>query len=326
MEARPSSDQQLEVISNALPALISYIGQDLRYHTCNEAYLKWFDLSREEIIGKPVREVLGEEAWSAVGPHIEAGLSGETVDYETEVHYRRGGRRWIHAVYTPHRDSVNRVIGLVVMVTDITARKAAEEALREGDERFRAVVNQATVGVTRTDLTGRFTFVNPRYCEIVGYTQAELLGMRMQDITHPDDLPGNLEQFHRLARDGADFVIEKRYICKDGRVIWVNNSVSGLRNAQGVLTGVLSVTLDITERRRQELELAHRSRQQALMYELAEAVNRADALDDLYRKALDVITASLNADRASILLFDADGVMRFKAWRNLSEGYRQAVE
>ena len=326
MEALPSSDQQLEVISNALPALISYIGRDLRYHTCNEAYLKWFDLSREEIIGKPVRDVLGEEAWSAVGPHIEAGLAGETVDYETEVHYRRGGRRWIHAVYTPHRDSLSRVIGLVVMVTDITARKEAEEALREGDERFRAVVNQATVGVTRTDLTGRFTFVNPRYCEIVGYTQAELLGMRMQDITHPDDLPGNLEQFHRLARDGADFVIEKRYICKDGRVIWVNNSVSGLRNAQGVLTGVLSVTLDITERRRQELELAHRSRQQALMYELAEAVNRADALDDLYRKALDVITASLNADRASILLFDADGVMRFKAWRNLSEGYRQAVE
>jgi PAS domain S-box-containing protein len=326
MEALPSSDQQLEVISNALPALISYIGQDLRYHTCNEAYLKWFDLSREEIIGKPVRDVLGEEAWSAVGPHIEAGLSGETVDYETEVHYRRGGRRWIHAVYTPHRDSVNRVIGLVVMVTDISARKAAEEALREGDERFRAVVNQATVGVTRTDLTGRFTFVNTRYCEIVGYTQAELLGMRMQDITHPEDLPGNLEQFHRLARDGADFVIEKRYICKDGRVIWVNNSVSGLRNAQGVLMGVLSVTLDITERRRQELELAHRSRQQALMYELAEAVNRADALDDLNRKALDVITASLNADRGSILLFDADGVMRFKAWRNLSARYRQAVE
>jgi len=98
MEALPSSDQHLEVISNALPALISYIGQDLRYHTCNEAYLKWFDLSREEIIGKPVREVLGEEAWSAVGPHIEAALSGETVDYETEVNYRRGGRRWIHAV------------------------------------------------------------------------------------------------------------------------------------------------------------------------------------------------------------------------------------
>ena len=326
METLRQSERQLEVISNALPALVSYVGRDLRYQTCNEAYLKWFGLSREEIVGRPVRDVLGEEAWSAVRPHIEAGFRGETVDYETEVNYSRGGRRWIHAVYTPHYDSRNEVVGLVVMVTDITVRKHAEEALREGDERFRAVVNQATVGVTRTDLTGRFTFVNPRYCEIVGYTQAELLELRMQEITHPEDLPGNLEQFHRLAREGTDFVIEKRYIRKDGRVIWVNNSVSGVRDANGQLKGALAVTLDITQRRRQELELAHRSRQQALMYELAQAVNRADALADLYEKALEVITASLNADRGAILVFDADGCLRFKAWRNLSETYRHAVE
>ena len=326
MEAVRQSEQHLEMISNTVPALISYVDRDLCYRTCNEAYLKWFGVSREDVIGKPVREILGEEAWSAVRPYIEAGFAGETVDYEIEVNYLRAGRRWIHAVYTPHRNALGEVIGLVVMVTDITARKRAEEALREGDERFRAVANQVTVGVTRTDLAGRFTFANPRYCEIVGYTQTELLEMRMQDITHAEDLPGNLEQFHRLVDGGADFVIEKRYIRKDGRVIWVNNSVSGVRDANGLLKGALAITLDITQRRRQELELAHRSRQQALMYELAEAVNRADALDDLYQKALDVITASLNAHRASILLFDPDGVMRFKAWRSLSETYRRAVE
>ena len=326
MDAIRQSEQRLEVISNAVPALISYIGRDLRYQTCNAAYLKWFGLSREDILGKSVQDVLGEEAWMAVRPHVEAGFAGETVDYETEVNYLRAGRRWIHAVYTPHRDSLDQVIGLVVMVTDITTRKRTEHELREGDERFRAVANQATVGVSRTDLNGRFTFANPRYCEIVGYALEELLEMRMQDITHPEDLPGNLQDFHRLIREGEGFVIEKRYIRKDGRVIWVNNSVSGLRNAHGRLTGALAVTLDITERRHQEIELARRSRQQMLLYDLAEVVNRADALDDLYRKALDVIMASLNADRGSILLFDADGVMRFKAWRNLSEGYRQAVE
>jgi len=326
MEAIRQSEQHLEMISNTVPALISYVDRDLRYRTCNEAYLKWFGVSREDVIGKSVREILGEEAWSAVRPHVEAGFAGETVDYEIEVNYLRAGRRWIHAVYTPHRNALGEVIGLVVMVTDITARKRAEEALREGDERFRAVANQVTVGVTRTDLTGRFTFANPRYCEIVGYTQTELLEMRMQDIAHADDLPGNLDQFHRLVDGGADFVIEERFNHKEGRVIWVNNSVSGVRDANGQLKGALAVTLDITQRRRQELELAHRSRQQALMYELAEVVNRADALDDLYQKALDVIIASLNAQRGAILLFDPDGVMRFKAWRGLSETYRRAVE
>ena len=326
MEAIRQREQQLGMISNALPALISYVGRDWRYHNCNEAYLRWFGLTREDVVGKPVQDVLGEEAWSAVRPHMEAGFAGETVDYEIEVKYQRAGWRWVHAVYTPHRDSVEQVIGLVVMVTDITNRKRSEEVLREGDEQFRAVADQATVGVTRTDLDGRFTFVNPRFCEIVGYCHTELLEMRMQDITHPEDLPGNLQQFHRLVSGGEGFVIEKRYLRKDGSVIWVNNSVSGVRDGHGRLRGALAVTLDITERREQELELAHRSRQQVLLYELAEAVNRADALDDLYRKALDVITASLNADRGSILLVDPDGVMRFKAWRNLSEAYRRIVE
>ncbi|HET8722305.1 MAG TPA: PAS domain S-box protein, partial [Nitrospira sp.] len=325
MDAHPS-EQQFDLISNSVPALISYIGRDLRYQTCNDAYVKWFNLPRREIVGRPVWEVLGQEAWSDVRPYVEAGFAGETVEYETELNFQRSGKRWIHAVYTPHRDSLDQVVGLVVMVNDITARKHAEEALREGDERFRAVANQATVGVARFDFSGRFTFANPRFCQIVGYTEAELLQMCMQDITHPEDLPAKLEHFHRLVREGTDFVLDKRYIRKDGRVIWVNNSMSAVRDAQGKLGGGLAVTLDITERRRQELELAHRSRQQALMYELAETVNRADALDDLYRKALEVIAAALNANRGSILLFDPDGVMRFKAWQGLSDTYRRAVE
>jgi PAS domain S-box-containing protein len=325
MDTVHRADPQFEVMSNALPALVSYIGTDLRYRSCNEAYGRWFGLSREDIVGKSVVDVVGEQVWAAVRSHIEAGLAGQTVDYESELHYRRGGKRWVHAVYTPHRDS-KEVVGLVVMVTDITERKRMEHALREGDERFRAVANQAMIGVSRMDLTGRFTFANPRYCEIVGYAEDELLDLRINDITHPDDLQGNLELFRRLVADGTGFVVEKRYCRKDGAVIWVSNSVSGVRSVHGRLEGALAVTLDITERKRQEAELTRRGLQQTHLYELAEAVNRADALDDLYRKALDVITASLSADRGSILLFDADGVMRFKAWRNLSEEYRRAVE
>ena len=104
MEAVRQSEQHLEMISNTVPALISYVDRDLRYRTCNEAYLKWFGVSREDVIGKSVREILGEEAWSAVRPHVEAGFAGETVDYEIEVNYLRAGRRWIHAVVVsePH--------------------------------------------------------------------------------------------------------------------------------------------------------------------------------------------------------------------------------
>src|SRR5215813_15083701 len=86
------------------------------------------------------------------------------------------------------------------------------------------------------------------------------------------------------------------------------------------------MVVDVTGRKRQEEELARRSRQQALMYELADEVNRAEVLSDLFEKALDVIIASVNADRASILLFDDEGIMRFKTWRGLSDEYRSRVE
>src|SRR5262245_19372406 len=86
------------------------------------------------------------------------------------------------------------------------------------------------------------------------------------------------------------------------------------------------MVMDVTARKRQEEELARRSHQQSLMYELADVVNRAEVLSDLFEKALDVIIASVNADRASILLFDDEGIMRFKAWRGLSDEYRSKVE
>ncbi len=83
---------------------------------------------------------------------------------------------------------------------------------------------------------------------------------------------------------------------------------------------------DLIERKKAEEELVTRSRQQSLLYVLANAVNRAEGLAELYEKALDAIVKSVNADRASILLFDEGGVMRFTAWRGLSDGYRRKVE
>jgi PAS domain S-box-containing protein len=126
-----ASQQHLELISNAVPALISYIDHDRRYRTCNRAYTDWFGMPAENIVGKPAREVLGEEAWAVLEPRIDSAFAGETVEFESEVNYRSVGRRWIHAVYTPDRDAQGRVMGLVVMVNDMTDRKKADEALRE---------------------------------------------------------------------------------------------------------------------------------------------------------------------------------------------------
>ncbi|MDQ4120946.1 MAG: PAS domain S-box protein [Acidobacteriota bacterium] len=149
--------------------------------------------------------------------------------------------------------------------------------LRGSEERFRAIVSQATAGISQGDQTGRFTFVNDRFCEIVGYSREELLNMRMQDISDPEIIPANLELYKRIWQDGTPFVIEKQYICKDGSRVWVSNSVAPVVGAFGKTESLVCVTIDISNRKRaeEERERLLQSEQQA-----REEAQRANRLKD----------------------------------------------
>ncbi|MFH1243463.1 MAG: PAS domain S-box protein, partial [Pseudomonadota bacterium] len=107
-------------------------------------------------------------------------------------------------------------------------RDRAEEALRESEERFRAIFEQAAVGVGQVETeTGRFLRVNQKYCDIIGYTQEEIAETTLIEITHPDDLEQSLDNIERLIRgEIRDSTFEKRYIRKDGTIIWVNLTTS----------------------------------------------------------------------------------------------------
>jgi PAS domain S-box-containing protein len=134
-------------------------------------------------------------------------------------------------------------------------RLRGESARRVSEERYRGIVSQTVAGIAEVDLTGRFLTVNDRYCQIIGYSRAQLLERGMQDVTHPDDLPGNLELLKRLIAEGTPFEVEKRYVRPDGSSVWVHNSVSLIRDAAGTPQSVIAVTIDITERRKVEAAL-----------------------------------------------------------------------
>jgi PAS domain S-box-containing protein len=213
-EALRRSQQHLEWINNNVPALIAYVGKDRRYHTCNQAYTNWFGVSRQDIVGKTMREVWGERAWSAIGPRVEAAFAGETASYETEVDGLPNGSRWIHAIYTPHRDAQNQILGIIVMVTDMTARKQAEEALRESEERFRKAFQRSSVGKAQLDaLNGRFIEVNEQFCHLTGYPREELLTLTPADLTHPDDRQSDAFALKSLLTGECEELrVEKRYV------------------------------------------------------------------------------------------------------------------
>src|SRR5262249_35417109 len=145
--------------------------------------------------------------------------------------------------------------GLLIWLNE--SRQRAEEALRESEERFRGTFENAAVGIADCDLQGRFLRVNQKFCEIVGYTQEELLQKTGQDITHPDDLAASLEQFRPLLRgEQPSYSLEKRLVRKDGSPVWIDQAVSLRRDTAGKPAYVIAILQDISERKRLEEELS----------------------------------------------------------------------
>jgi PAS domain S-box-containing protein len=128
-------ERHMQLITDATPALISYVDSELRYQFNNKSYEQWFDRPREDIKGRYMHEVLGERAFAAIRPHVESALAGNTVEYEALIPYRDSGNRYIHAHYVPEFLPDGTVSGFFVLVHDMTSTKQAEEALREAHQR-----------------------------------------------------------------------------------------------------------------------------------------------------------------------------------------------
>lgn len=129
--------ERVQILADAVPALISYINPEFEYVLVNEAYEKWFSKPRIAIIGQRMRDILGEASWEIVRPHAEKAISGQVTRFEAEMHYPHQPPRWIDVTYTPDIDIDGRVRGFVAHVNDITQRKRAEEQIEHSLERQR---------------------------------------------------------------------------------------------------------------------------------------------------------------------------------------------
>jgi PAS domain S-box-containing protein len=118
---------RLEVIVEAVPALIGYIDVEERYRFNNSAYEQWFGRPLAEVAGRTMREILGEAAYAVIAPHVRAALAGHLVTFESEMVYRDGRPRYVRATYVPDVGSDGRIHGFVAHVTDISDLKRAEE-------------------------------------------------------------------------------------------------------------------------------------------------------------------------------------------------------
>jgi PAS domain S-box-containing protein len=138
---------------------------------------------------------------------------------------------------------------------ELAERKRTEEALRNSEARFRFTFEQAAVGVSHVSLEGQFLWVNQRFCDITGYSQTELTSLTFQQITHPDDLAADLTQVQQLlAGQLQTYSMEKRYLRKQGSVVWINLTVSLVRDRTNQPLHFIAVIEDISDRKQMELE------------------------------------------------------------------------
>ncbi|MGC8494110.1 MAG: PAS domain S-box protein, partial [Syntrophobacteraceae bacterium] len=149
------------------------------------------------------------------------------------------------------------------------AKFDSEEKLRESEEEFQTMFEKASIGMAQTDMvTGRLLRVNRKMCEITGYTAAELLTMGFMDITHPEDRQRNWDAYKDRAKNATkDYRLEKRYIRKNGEIVWVSVNSTVIRDSSGQPRRTFAAIEDISERKRAEELL---SRQEMMLRETAE--------------------------------------------------------
>jgi PAS domain S-box-containing protein len=190
------------------------------------------------------------------------------------------------------------------------------------DELRRLVVERSHDLVTLIELDGTITYASPSWLRMLGWDPAEVVGTRLLDYCHPDDVERGLEAIAAQARGEQIPPTVTRRKAKDGRWLSVESDSTPVYDAEGNVTAIIGSAHNVTE----SVELRGRIDELHALYRVADAVARTRSLDELFGEALDALIDATAADRASLLLFDAAGVMRFHAWRGLSEAYRVAAE
>jgi PAS domain S-box-containing protein len=246
---------------------------------------------------------------------------------EGQVERPDGSTIWCMVHIEPVEDDDGTIVGAINCFHETSALHRAEELLHEQDERLAVTYEHAGIGIAEVDADGILLRVNARLCALMGFSAEQLQGRSIFDETFPADRERDRAQFLRQTAGEIDrYTIEKRIRRSDETYAWVAITSASVRDAQGGFLYAVRVQNDITDRKLAEQSLACRMDEQAALYAFTERLQHTESLPDIYAPALDAITRALRCSRASILLLDDAGAMRFVAWRSLSETYRRAVD
>jgi PAS domain S-box-containing protein len=276
--ATRESEGRFRALADLVPNFVWFATPDGRVHHLNDRWYEYTGQTPEEALPDGWAATLHpEDAARTAAAWADARARGVTYEVETRYRRRDGAHRWYLARAVPVRDAGGRIAAWFGSSTDIHDRKQAEAGLAESEARFREMADSAPVILWVTEADGRCTFLNRRWYELTGQSEAEALGLGWLDATHPEDRPAAGHAFlDAVARRGS-FRVEYRLRRADGSYIWAIDAAEPRLGPDGAFLGHVGAVFDITERKAAE------ERQALLMREL----------DHRAKNALAVVQAAL---------------------------------
>lgn len=247
-KALQESKQKLQAILDHSPNLIFMKDLAGRYLHVNKQFEEVFRLAQASVLGFDDYHLFSPAQAGQFHTHDRMVLqAGKTLQFEEEALHNDGVLHTSLVQKFPLQDDTGSTYAIGGIATDITDRKRAEESLRNSEERFRKYFESGLVGMAITAVNKTFLEVNDRICTILGYSREELLGKDWSHLTHPDDLAENLTFFNQLLEGDLDaFVMEKRYLHKNGSTIHANLYMTAIKNHTGRVDYITTMVQDLT--------------------------------------------------------------------------------
>ena len=292
-------------IADELPVMVGFLDASERFGFVNKPLADWLERPRSEILGQSFRDVIGEEAYATRAPLIAAALAGERKWFAATFPHERRGELALQTNYIPWKDTAGRVGGVLCIVQDVTEQRVAERALRESEERFRRIANQAPVlmWVTRLDRTR--DFVNGAYVDFVGGDRDLARTLDWRERIHPDDHDRIVAESIAGEASRETFTLEGRYRRGDGEYRWLKSTSSPRFGPDGELAGFIGAATDITVAKEAEIDLKRQVEERT-----AELARREAQFRAVFEAALEVM-----------VLLEPDGTVlavnnRQESWRD----------
>jgi PAS domain S-box-containing protein len=246
---------QLDAFFDTTLDLLAILNSDGRAVRLNPAWGTLLGYDPEQLDGARLLDFTHPSDMEAtLGALARLRTRKEVVGFVSRMRHRKGSYCFLEWRATAGEDLI------YATARDITDQRLAEVALRESETRFRAIFEQATVGVAEADAeTGRYARINQRFCEILGYSHDELMATGLDSLSHPKDLPQDLAILKGIQEDGERAPgREKRCLHKDGHTVWINLQVTALSDSKATTRHIVVVLEDITQRKETD-ELLHKS-------------------------------------------------------------------